>query len=181
MIPTLETSRLWLRPLELADAEQTQKLFPRWEIVRFLTTAVPWPYPPDGALTYYRDVALPASKRGEAWHWSLRLKANPNELIGSISLIRLGDENRGFWLGLPWQRQGLMSEACDAATDFWFNVLNLPVLRVPKAIANSASRRISEKQGMRVIATMERQYVGGTFPAELWEITAEEWRRRKRR
>ena len=181
MIPTLETSRLWLRPLELADAEQTQKLFPRWEIVRFLTKAVPWPYPPDGALTYYRDVALPASKRGEAWHWSLRLKANPNELIGSISLIRLGDENRGFWLGLPWQRQGLMSEACDAATDFWFNVLNFQVLRVPKAIANTASRRISEKQGMRVIATMERQYVGGTFLAELWEITAEEWKRRKRR
>jgi len=181
MIPTLETSRLWLRPLELADAEQTQKLFPRWEIVRFLTTAVPWPYPPDGALTYYRDVALPASKRGEAWHWSLRLKANPNELIGSISLMRIGDENRGFWLGLPWQRQGLMSEACDAATDFWFNVLNFPVLRVPKAIANTASRRISEKQGMRVIATMERQYVGGTFSAELWEITAEEWKRRKRR
>ena len=181
MIPTLETSRLWLRPLELADAEQTQKLFPRWEIVRFLTKAVPWPYPPDGALTYYRDVALPASKRGEAWHWSLRLKANPNELIGSISLMRIGDENRGFWLGLPWQRQGLMSEACDAATDFWFNVLNFPVLRVPKAIANTASRRISEKQGMRVIATMERQYVGGTFSAELWEITAEEWKGRKRR
>jgi len=181
MTPTLETARLWLRPLELADAEQTQRLFPRWEVVRFLTKAVPWPYPPDGALTYYRDVALPASKRGEAWHWSLRLKANPNELIGSISLMRIGDENRGFWLGLPWQRQGLMSEACDAATDFWFNVLNLPVLRVPKAIANTASRRISERQGMRVIATMQRQYVGGTFPAELWEITAEEWKRRERR
>ena len=28
--------------------------------------------------------------------------------------------------------------------------------RVPKAIANAASRRISEKQGMRVIATIER-------------------------
>jgi [ribosomal protein S5]-alanine N-acetyltransferase len=181
MMPTLETPRLWLRPLELADAEQTQKLFPHWEIVCFLTKAVPWPYPPDGALTYYREVALPASKRGEAWHWSLRLKANPNELIGSISLMRIGDENRGFWLGLPWQRQGLMSEACDAATDFWFNVLNFPVLRVPKAIANTASRRISEKQGMRVIATMEREYVGGMFPAELWEITAEEWKLHKRR
>ena len=181
MMPTLETPRLWLRPLELADAEQTQQLFPRWEIVRFLTKSVPWPYPPDGALTYYRDVALPRSKRGEAWHWSLRLKTNPNELIGSISLLRMGDENRGFWLGLPWQRQGLMSEACDAATDFWFNVLNFPVLRVPKAIANTASRRISERQGMRVIATMQRQYVGGTFPAELWEITAEEWKRRERR
>ena len=173
--PTLETPRLWLRRLQLADAEQAQLLFPHWEIVRFLTRAVPWPYPPDGALTFYRDVALPAVARGESWHWTLRLKTNPEQLIGSIALMRHGDENRGFWLGLPWHGQGLMSEACDAATDFWFKVLEFPVLRVPKAIANTASRRISEKQGMRVIATMEREYVGGTFPAELWEITAEEW------
>jgi hypothetical protein len=31
-----ETPRLALRPLELADAEQAQKLFPTWEIVKFL-------------------------------------------------------------------------------------------------------------------------------------------------
>lgn len=175
----LETSRLWLRPLELGDAQQTQVLFPHWEIVRFLTNAVPWPYPPDGALTYYRNVALPAMTRGEAWHWTLRLKASPDQLIGCISLMRSVDENRGFWLGIPWQGHGLMSEACETVTDFWFNLLGFAVLRVPKAIPNVASRRISEKHGMRVIAQMERDYVGGRFPAELWEITAEEWNRRK--
>jgi [ribosomal protein S5]-alanine N-acetyltransferase len=117
--------------------------------------------------------------RGEAWHWTLRLKPNPNQLIGSIALMHSADENRGFWLGIPWQGQGLMSEACEAVTDFWFDVLGFPVLRVPKAVPNEASRRISEKQGMHVIAKMERNYVGGRFPAELWEITAEEWNRRK--
>ena len=94
--------------------------------------------------------------------------------------MRSSDENRGFWLGLPWQGKGLMSEASETATDYWFNVLGFSVLRVPKAIPNVASRRISEKQGMRVIAKMERDYVGGRFPAELWEITAEEWNSRKR-
>lgn len=175
----LETSRLELRPLELADAEQTQILFPQWDIVRFLAKAVPWPYPPDGALKYYRNIALPAMERGDAWHWTLRLKTSPDQLIGCISLIRSADENRGFWLGLPWQRQGFMSEACEIVTDFWFNVLAFPVLRVPKAISNVASRRISEKQGMRVIATAERDYVSGRFPAEIWELTAEEWNGRK--
>ena len=175
----LETRRLWLRPLELTDAAQTQILFPQWEIVRFLFNAVPWPYPSDGALKYYRDLVLPAMERGDSWHWTLRLKPNPEQLIGCIALMRSADENRGFWLGIPWQGQGLMSEACEAVTDYWFNVLGFPVLRVPKAIANAASRRISEKQGMRVIAAMERDYVGGRFSAELWEITAEEWNRRK--
>jgi RimJ/RimL family protein N-acetyltransferase len=180
MTPPLETRRLLLRPLDLADAEQIQILFPRWEIVRYLATQVPWPYPRDGAYRFIHDIALPAVQRGEAWHWTLRLKSTPNQIIGSIDLRKKENDNRGFWLGLPWQRQGLMTEACEAVTDFWFNTLNFPVLRAPKAIGNAASRRISEKQGMRLVASEDRDYVSGRFPSEIWEITAEEWRARKR-
>ena len=181
MTSGLQTSRLILRPLELADAEQAQVLFPQWEIVRYIRNAVPWPYPPDGAYKFYRDVTLPAVARGDEWAWTLRLKSAPDQLIGAISLFRSQTDNRGFWLGLPWHRQGLMTEACDAVTDYWFEVLRFPVLRVLKAVANAGSRRISEKQGMRVIAGEERDYVSGRLPSEIWEITAEEWRRRKRR
>lgn len=177
-IAPLETRRLLLRPLELADAEQIQMHFPHWEIVRYLRSIVPWPYPADGALQYVRDSALPAIERGEAWHWTLRLKTEPQQVIGFISLIKGKSENRGFWMGLPWQGRGLMSEACDAVTDYWFDVLKFPVLRVPKATENAASRRISEKQGMRVVGTEERDYVSGRLPGEIWEITAGEWRRR---
>ena len=181
MPPLLETARLELRPLELADAAQVQVLFPHWEIVRYLAKRVPWPYPPDGALTYYRDDALPAMARGEEWHWSLRLKSDPGQLIGSVALIRGENNNRGFWMGLPWQGKGLMSEAIEVVTDFWFDELGFAVLRAPKAVVNTASRRISEKTGMRVIARDERDYVGGRFPTELWEITADEWRARRKR
>jgi len=180
MTPTLTTRRLILRPLELADAEQAQPLFAQWEIVKYLSNAVPWPYPPDGVLTYYRDIALPAAERGEQWHWTLRLKSNAAQLIGAISLVREGPINRGFWLGQPWQGQGYMTEACDAVTDYWFNTLKFPSLHVPKAIANTASRKISEHQGMRIIATEEHDYVSGRLPTEVWEITAEEWNARRR-
>lgn len=178
--PALETPRLLLKPVELADAPQIQALFPQWEIVRYLRNVVPWPYPPDGALQYLRDMALPAMARGDAWHWTLRLKENPDQIIGLISLMRNENENRGFWMGSQWQGCGLMSEACDAVTEYWFETLKFPVLRAPKAIENAASRRISEKQSMRVIATEERDYVCGRLPSEIWEITAEEWRARKK-
>ena len=180
MTPTLQTPRLILRPLELADATQTQALFPHWEIVRYIRNAVPWPYPPDGAYKFYRDVTLPAVARGDEWAWTLRLKPATDQLIGAISLFRSETDNRGFWLGLPWHKQGLMTEACDAVTDYWFEVLKFPVLRVPKAIANAGSRRISEKQGMCVIAREDREYVSGRLLSEIWEITAEEWFRRKK-
>jgi len=180
MVTSLETARLILKPLELADAEQIQILFPHWEIVRHMSSVIPWPYPPDGALTYIRDVALPGVARGEEWHWTLRLKTDPGQLIGCIGLKqapKVTTENRGFWLGLAWHGQGLMTEAADAVTDYWFNTLKFPVLRAPKAAANIASRRVSEKQGMRVVATEERGYVSGRMLAEIWELTADEWNR----
>lgn len=177
--PDLETKRLILRPLELADAEQIQVLFPQWEIVRYLTNRVSWPYPPDGTLTHLRDVTLPAVERGDHWEWTLRLKSSPGFVIGRVSLMRSADNNRGFWIGLPWQGQGLMTEAAEAVTGYWFETMKFPVLRVPKAVPNIASRRISEKQGMRIVALEERDYVSGRFPTEIWEITAEEWRARR--
>ncbi len=179
MVPQFETARLLLLPLKLADAEQVQRIFPHWGIVEFLANHVPWPYPADGALTYYRDAALPAVERGEEWHWTLRLLSAPEQIIGAIGLFNNSTNNRGFWLGVPWQRQGLMSEAVTPVTDFWFNDLGFPVLRVPKAIANHGSRRISETSGMRVVAIEERNYVSGRLPTEIWEITSEEWRRHR--
>jgi len=183
MTPALETPRLVLRPLALEDADQIQELFPHWEIVRHLAAVVPWPYPPDGALTYIRDVALPAVARGDEWLWTLRLRTEPERVIGSIGLNNApgSHTNRGFWLGLAWHGQGLMTEAADAVTDYWFDVLKQPILRVPKAIENTTSRRISEKQGMRVVAVEESDYVSGRLPAEIWELTAEEWRLRRAR
>jgi RimJ/RimL family protein N-acetyltransferase len=175
MTAELETQRLFLRPLQLADAEQTQLLFPHWEIVKFLTSKVPWPYPPGRAVESYRDRILPAIERGEEWHWTLRLKESPEQHIGVISLHRDEWDNRGYWLGVPWHGKGLMTEAVSVINDYWFDVLGFRVLRAPKAVANHASRRISEKTGMRMIGTQEREYVSGRLTAEIWEITADEW------
>jgi RimJ/RimL family protein N-acetyltransferase len=181
MIPEGRTERLILRPLEIADAEQIQELFPRWEIVKYMNGRIPWPYPPDGAFQFLRDVAIPQAERGDGWQWSIRLRAEPARLMGVVGLMKDQDTNRGFWLGLPWHGHGYMSEACVWVNDFWFEKLGFPVLRVAKAVANTASRRISEKQDMRVVEAVERDYVCGRVPSELWEITDEEWRAWKAR
>jgi RimJ/RimL family protein N-acetyltransferase len=176
MPPQLETERLILRPLELTDAGQAQPLFAQWEIVKYLTAQVPWPFPPDGAYCFYRDVALPEMARGEAWHWSIRLKTAPDQLVGCIGLKRGDNVNRGFWVGLPWQGQGIATEACEAVTAYWFDVLKMAVLRVSKAVENGPSRRMSVRTGMRLIELTESEYVSGRLPTEVWEITAAEWR-----
>ena len=176
MTPLLDTERLILRPLEMEDAVQVQAIFPQWEVVKLLNNKVPWPFPPDGVAEYYRTQALPAVERGDEWHWTLRLKDKPDRVVGAIGLFRAREDNRGFWLDPRLHGRGLMTEAVIAVTAFWFEELGMTVLQTPKAVANVASRRISEKTGMVVVATDERDYVSGKLPNEIWELTAEGWR-----
>ena len=178
--PVLQTPRLSLRPLQLADAIQVQPLFAQWEIVKQLNNKVPWPFPDDGVHTFYRDVALPAVERGDEFYWMLRLKDDPQQkIIGCIHVVLSAEDNRGFWIAREWQGRGLMTEAVAEVTRFWFEDLKQPVLRVKKARDNAASRAISRRQGMRCIAESEGDYVSGRLPSERWELTAEDWRARR--
>lgn len=178
--PTLHTQRLVLQPLQLGDAPAIQERFAHWEVVRYLNAAVPWPYPADGALSYLRDVALPAIALGKEWHWTIRLLSQPANLIGSISLMDAVDNNRGFWLAPEYQGKGLMGEACEAVDAFWFQTLNRESMRVPKAAPNTGSRRISERAGMHRVSSEEKDFVSGRFACDLWEITQDQWLARRK-
>ncbi|HEY9320235.1 MAG TPA: GNAT family N-acetyltransferase [Achromobacter sp.] len=180
--PALTTARLTLQPLDMDDAEAIQRIFPQWEVVRFLADQVPWPYPDNAAGDYIQHVALPAIRRGEQWHWTVRTLGAPGRLIGVVSLMDDDSgNNRGFWLDPAHHGKGYMTEASEAVTAYWFNVLGKPLLRAPKAIANTGSRKISERSGMRVVGVEERGFVSGRQPAEIWEITRDEWLARRQR
>lgn len=179
MVPELETPRLLLRPLSYDDAPQIQVRIPDWRIAQFLT--IPWPYPKDGAESFLREKVMPEIRAGRGWYWSLRLKAQPSDLVGVINLQTAADQNRGFWIVPELWGRGLMTEACEAVTEFWFEVLDEHLMRVPKAVENLASRRISEREGMRVVWRGEKDFVAGRRPAEVWEITRDEWRVRRAR
>ncbi len=177
--PALHTSRLILTPLQLSDAPAIQQLFPHWEVVRYLDRRVPWPYPADGALTYVRDVVLPAIASGREWHWMIRLNTEPAQSIGSISLYDQPGNNRGFWLAPQWQGQGYISEACQVINAYWFETLARPLMQVPKAVGNQASRKVSQREGMRLVDTQEGHFVSGPMLKEIWEMSRAEWLQNK--
>ncbi|MGY4495857.1 GNAT family N-acetyltransferase [Pseudomonas sp. TE3610] len=176
MPPSLHTQRLLLTPLQLSDAADIQRLFPVWEVVRYLDNHVPWPYPADGAESWVRDFVLPAMAEGRHWEWAIRLRSAPQSLIGCIGLMDQPDNHRGFWLAPAWQGQGYMSEACAVVTRYWFETLDRAVLRVPKAVENLGSRRVSQREGMRLIGEADGEFVSGTLKRELWELRREDWR-----
>jgi len=144
-----------------------------------MNVTTPWPYPEHGG-AYFCKKALQKMELAQEWTWAIRLKTHPDETIGVITLRDHGNPtHRGFWLAIPWQRQGLMTEACTAANTFWFDVLRKPTLLVSKAVDNIASNRVSEKEGMRRAGDMVNELVSGPATMNLWELTAEEWTARR--
>jgi [ribosomal protein S5]-alanine N-acetyltransferase len=178
--PVLKSERLVLRPLRLADAPAAQRYFPRWEIVRWLNAIVPWPYPDNGAESYFRE-ALEQVARGERFIWAICLQETPGDLIGIIEL-RPDDgsrDQRGFWLATEFQGRGLITEAADRVTEYAFTELGWPHLWLTNARANVASRRVKERQGAQLVETQENRYVAGVGVGEIWLLTREDWTRRR--
>ena len=68
-----------------------------------------------------------------------------------------------------------MREAFKAISHHWFETLRRPLMQVPKAIANQASRKVSQHEGMRMSGTRDGEFVSGPTQIEVWEITRSEW------
>jgi ribosomal-protein-alanine N-acetyltransferase len=174
--PTLETDRLTLRPLTEDDAPRIQELFPKPEILQYMAAAIPWPYPDDGAISFVR-YSLAAMDRGERYAWAITEKAGDDQPIGCIDLFPTNpDDNRGFWLGLPYQGKGYMIEAVAAVNDFAFDVLGLDRLILNNAESNIGSHRLKEKAGAAILEiTDDVPYVGGVDRQIRWTLTRERW------
>ncbi|MGJ8525623.1 hypothetical protein LMG33818_001351 [Halomonadaceae bacterium LMG 33818] len=176
--PPLETSRLLLKPIELDDAGAIQQLLPRWEVVRFLYKGIPWPYPPTGAQDFLKHSVLPNIAKGNLWMWSLRTREYPCQLIGIIELYRSSRQNRSFWLAPEWQGHGYMTEAVEAVTAFWFDVLGFERMVTQKAVLNKGSARLSKRTGMRLIGHSHADFLeGDNLETEIWEMTRSEWKK----
>jgi [ribosomal protein S5]-alanine N-acetyltransferase len=182
-IPILETNRLCLRPIRRTDAPRMQEMFPHFELVQYMAAAIPWPYPSNGA-EQFLDHVLPEIAKGSRYVWAITLKAqNDDLLIGVIDLFPTDpNDNRGFWLGLPYQNQAYMTEAVAAVNDFAFDVLRLPQLILNNAEPNIASHRLKEKAGATIVEIRDDvAYIGGIFREIRWTLTKEQWNANRHR
>ncbi|HJZ20655.1 MAG TPA: GNAT family N-acetyltransferase [Bradyrhizobium sp.] len=178
--PTLQTLRLILRPLALSDAPAIQRHFNNWNIIQYLSTVVPWPYPDDGAEAFIR-LQLEKIAAGEEIHcWMLVLRSGDGEGIGNVHFRPRADTpkgNRGFWLAEPYWNRGLMTEAVTAVNDFAFRILGIESYYVCNAASNEASRRVKQKTGAELVGNIELPHHNGQSRAEKWRVTRENWLR----
>ncbi len=176
-IQPLETPRLLLKAPTMSDEPAYKKHFVDYQVIRTLSSKVPWPYPENGIEQYLRTEVLPKQGK-EIYLWGLFLKENPKELIGGITLYPNNPtENRGFWMGKQFWGRGLMSEAVEAVVDHAFDCLGFEELKLTNAVGNPRSRRVKERTGARFIKVVPGSFVDPNLTEqELWSLSKEEWR-----
>jgi [ribosomal protein S5]-alanine N-acetyltransferase len=176
--PTLQTSRLILRPLALTDAPAIQRHFNNWNIIKNLASVVPWPYPDNGAESFVRQQLKKIAAGEHSYHWVLVMRSGDDQAIGNIS-FRPAENlkgNRGFWLAEPYWNQGLMTEAVAAVNEFVFNTLGVESFYVLNASSNIGSRRVKQKTGAEFVGHAELSHHNGEQKAEKWKVTRASWR-----
>lgn len=140
------SSALVLRPL-LADDEAEVVRYCGDEALSRYTLNIPHPYPPEGARDWlvgsWRKAAL-----GLGWSWAMTLPQGDEvaPLVGVISLHWNGE--LAWWVGVPWQNQGLATRAAQRIKSFAFDTLQLPALTARHMPGNLASGRVMAKLGM---------------------------------
>lgn len=177
IIPVLTTERLILKPVTIEDLPSYKKHFIDYEVIKFLSAAVPWPYPDNGVEFFLNHLVLPRQGK-DRWCFGIFLKTNPDEIIGVVDLWREPvPENRGFWLGRKFWGQGIMTEAVFPVMDYAFDQLGFEKLYFANAVGNSGSRRVKEKSGATLIEVRPGKFVSPEFTeSELWELTKENWK-----
>ncbi len=175
-IPKLETNRLILRSIEDRDIPSYQKNFVDYEVIRFLSATVPWPYPENGVEFFIHNILRPGEGK-DRFNWGIFEKDNPDELIGVVNYWRQGrPENRGFWLAKKCWGKGLMTEAVEVTLDFIFSATDFDKLIFANAVGNERSRRIKEKTGAKLVGVAPAKFVDPSFTEhEIWELYRNDW------
>lgn len=181
VLPSFETRRLFLRPVTEKDFSIYYKNINDFEVIRYLSAQVPWPYPADGVEKFFKSIVFP-SLGIDRWFWGIFLKENPEEVIGAVDLWRDPvPENRGFWLARKYWNKGIMSEAVSPITNYAFEKLGFDKLILSNAVGNVASRKIKEKAGAVLVGVRDAKFATGEFnQAETWELTKKNWQKKNR-
>ena len=146
--PTLQSTRLLLRPLELRDASIVQTLAGD-AAVADTTLRIPHPYP-DGAAEAWIATLRPEWESGAGATFAIT-ERDVGRLVGVVGLTiseQRTSAELGYWIGHPYWNRGYATEAAQALLEWGPVALHLDSIMARHFIRNPASGRVLQKIGM---------------------------------
>jgi RimJ/RimL family protein N-acetyltransferase len=168
-VAVLETSRLSLRPFGEGDIDRLAELMANRDFMRFSLG----PYTREQTQNVLRKF-LSWENAGLPSPFAVVLREN-SEVLGYCGFLHHpevpGDVEIGYRLYPAYWNRGLITEAALAVRDHAFEHLKLP--RVISLIhpENIPSRRVAEKNGMKI----EKEITFRGFPTLVFAITRNQW------
>jgi RimJ/RimL family protein N-acetyltransferase len=155
--PTLETTRLLLRPFALSDAKDVQRMAGH-PLIAATTASIPHPYP-DGAAEDWIGRQAEWFEQKQNVHFAITLRAHQTanqkptpELIGCISLFGYSalhaKAELGYWIGIEHWNKGFCTEAAQSVVDYGFERMNLNKITARHIDTNPSSGRVMTKTGL---------------------------------
>jgi ribosomal-protein-alanine N-acetyltransferase len=172
-IPTLETSRLTLRPYSEADIAELVPLIGAREVAA-TTLRIPHPYTEQDARQF-----LAVIENGDHLRMAVTLRSD-GLLVGGVGL-NIEEQHQhaelGYWLGVPYWGKGYATEAARELLRYGFESRRLHRIFALHFKNNPASGRILRKLGMRHEGC-QREHIrkwNQFIDSELYGILRREW------
>jgi [ribosomal protein S5]-alanine N-acetyltransferase len=150
-IPRLVTNRLVLRPFDVRDGPDVERLAGA-RAVADTTLTIPHPYPAGSAAQWIATHAAAWARRDNLT-LAICDRASPGELLGTIglqlSLVHLHGEI-GYWIAVNSWGKGFATEAARALVGYAFDEIRLHRVQGRHFTRNTASGRVLQKLGMRL-------------------------------
>jgi ribosomal-protein-alanine N-acetyltransferase len=173
----LSTSRLLLRPLQLADAD---RMFLGWatdmEVVKYLSWKPHLSVDETKRIISYWMSNYPDPK---FYIWGIQVKQGP--LIGTISIHSIHDGFErgevGYALAKPYWNQGYATEALQAIVDYAFGTVAFNRLEAHHSIYNPASGAVLIKAGFQHEGVLRQFYRSndGFQDSSIYAILKKDW------
>jgi [ribosomal protein S5]-alanine N-acetyltransferase len=173
LLPTLETTRLVIRPYGEGDIAELLPLVGAREVAA-TTLRIAYPYRERDA----REFLALTKEPGKIWV-AITLRSDGRQ-IGGVGL-RVEELHRhaelGYWLGVAYWRQGYATEASREMLRYGFEDLGLHRIFASHFKQNPASGRVLKKLGMRYEGCQrEHLYKWDQFiDSELYGLLRREW------
>lgn len=176
-LPTLETERLFLRPLTLGDEDDVFAYASDPEVARLVS----WETHPDrNASRAFLEWVLNRYLSGREAPWAMATRVT-GRVIGTCGFVHWDVPNGFAEIGYAMARKhwgkGIMTEAVRRVIDFGFQSMDLARIEAVCLMDNTASARVMEKVGMQFEGILRERlrHQGTPHDIKMYSILRHEW------
>jgi len=175
--PVIETERLRLRPFQISDAPDVQRLAGDPDVS---ATALDLPFPFEvGMAEEWISTHAGEFARGRLAAFAVTLRGS-GELLGAAGLMQEPEHRRaslGYWIGKAHWGRGYATEAAGAVVAFGFRQWGLRRIHADHLVRNPSSGNVLRKLGMRPEGVLREHVVhrGEVHDLALFGLLRSEW------